>query len=66
MSLHFVLDDDEAFCHGVGGSQFLFVATSDDPGSQIEPRPGHVSLKELNFRAVLSLWQKAARDSAGI
>jgi hypothetical protein len=39
---------------------------SDEPDSQIEARPGHASLKELNFRTVLTLWQKAARDSAGI
>jgi hypothetical protein len=54
MSLHFVLEDAEAFCHGGGGWQSLFVDGSDDPDSQIEARPGHASLKDLNFRAVLS------------
>jgi hypothetical protein len=66
MSLHFVLEDEEAFCHGVGGSQSLFVDNPDEPDSQIETRPGHASLKELNLRVVLSFWQKAARDSDGI
>jgi len=66
MSLHLVLEDEEAFCHGVGGSQSLFADGSDEPDSQIAARPGHASLKELNFRTVLTLWQKAARDSAGI
>jgi hypothetical protein len=55
MSLQLVLEDEETFCHGVGGSHSLFFASSDDPDSQIEARPGHPSLKELNFRTVLSL-----------
>jgi hypothetical protein len=66
MSLHPVLEYEEAVCHGTGGSQSLFVDGSDEPDSQTEARPGHASLKELNFRTVLTLWQKAARDSAGI
>jgi hypothetical protein len=65
MSLQLVLDED-AFCHGGGGSQSLFVDGSDEPDSQIEASLGHASLKELRFRTVLSFWQKAARDSAGI
>jgi len=66
MSLHSVLEFEAAFCHGGGGSQSFFIDGSDEPDSQTEARPGHASLKELNFRTVLTLWQKAARDSAGI
>jgi len=66
MSLQLVLEDEEAFCHGGGGSHSLFFDSSADADSQIEARPGQASLKELNFRTVLSLLQKAARVSAGI
>jgi hypothetical protein len=64
--LHPALKDELAIRHGTGGSQSLFVDGSDDPDSQTEARPGHASLKELNFRTVLTFWQKAARDDGGI
>jgi hypothetical protein len=48
MSLQLVLEE-EAFCHGVGGSHSLFFDSSADPDSQIEARPGTCFFEGAEF-----------------